>query len=175
MEKYYLYAHNNNIISRPFVSGPFTSQTTLATDFLSDLSYCSHNNIIYYAYINTDNRLSIKNTLSSVNLYDISSVDGSLFVAPHISIHDGVFLLTYSLYTPADNKYMPKLFYLKNSPLEIDFAQKDASLTSAYEELLKEKDAIIDNIKLQYDNLMDIANKYRDEAHKWYRKYIDRS
>ena len=45
--------------------------------------------------------------------------------------------------TTANNKYMPKLFYLKNSPLEIDITQKDASITSAYEEFYKEKDAII--------------------------------
>lgn len=62
-----------------------------------------------------------------------------------------------------------------NTPIEIETVTKNASLPSAYENQLREKDAIIDNIKLQYDNLMDIANKYRDEAHKWYKKYIERT
>ncbi len=36
---------------------------------------------------------------------------------------------------------------------------------------LQEKDMLIERIKNQYDELMDTAMKYREEAQKWYRKF----
>ncbi len=36
---------------------------------------------------------------------------------------------------------------------------------------LQEKDALLERVKAQYNELMDTAMKYREEAQKWYRKF----
>ena len=45
--------------------------------------------------------------------------------------------------------------------------EADAMAAQKYHKTINEKDAIIDSIKSQYSQLMDTANKHRDEAIKW--------
>ena len=39
-------------------------------------------------------------------------------------------------------------------------------------EEIEQLNKTIESIKLQYDELMDVALQYREEARKWYNKYI---
>lgn len=43
--------------------------------------------------------------------------------------------------------------------------------TAPYKAMIKERDEIIESIKAQYQELMETAIRYRDEANKWYRKF----
>jgi len=43
------------------------------------------------------------------------------------------------------------------------------------EALIRQKDAIIESIKSQYETLMNTACRYRDEAAKWQNKYFSRT
>ena len=40
------------------------------------------------------------------------------------------------------------------------------------EEKLREKEAVIENVKVQYEDLMNTATQYREEAKKWRGKYL---
>ena len=41
------------------------------------------------------------------------------------------------------------------------------------QEILKQKEAVIENIRMQYETLMNTALQYKNEASKWYNKYYD--
>ena len=45
-------------------------------------------------------------------------------------------------------------------------------IEEAYKKQLLEKDALIESIKQQYNELMDTASKYRAEALKWRSKFL---
>lgn len=56
--------------------------------------------------------------------------------------------------------------------LQQDFQKKLQSEQNRYAAELQKKDAVIESIKKQYEDLMDTAGKYREEAIKWRKKYL---
>ncbi len=173
MEKYYIYNIGSRIYVKQASAGPLNHVYAVAGDFVSDLSSCSHNNTVYYAYINSGDTLVIKNLLSSSVLYEFKNTGTARIRFPHISLDGKYIFLTYALYEPSENSYETKLYRLKEQPEEIPCKNKTAAFSGLHK-MLSEKDAVINDIKLQYDELMDVAEKYRDEARKWYKKYTER-
>lgn len=58
---------------------------------------------------------------------------------------------------------------------EVQAKQREAALTTEYEKKIKELNTTIDSIKLQYNQLMDTAKRYKEDAGKWHELYITSS
>lgn len=62
-------------------------------------------------------------------------------------------------------------FYYIDENLSLKEFPNNAPDTTPYEAKIMEQNEIIDSIKAQYQELMETAIRYRDEANKWYRKF----
>ena len=57
---------------------------------------------------------------------------------------------------------------------EQQLAEREATLKKKYDKKIKELNTTIDSIKLQYNQLMDTARRYKEDAAKWHDLYVQR-
>ncbi len=67
-----------------------------------------------------------------------------------------------------------KTFYESQLDAERKFEEKLQANEALYNKKIKELNTTIDSIKLQYNQLMDTATRYKAEAEKWYKLYTQR-
>lgn len=183
----------------------------LCNDFQSQLTTTIFNACIYFAYINTNNELIIRNTMNSSIIRVTSLLDETSTCSPTITSFSNMLALIYDYYNPIDSSYIVKCSFpldddeilvtaktnsalsfqvlpcenclyvyandsSSNGIVKIDNKKTikrllsndecDYLASNQYNKILAQKNALIESIKTQYNDLYKVANTYKSELEK---------
>lgn len=169
----------------------------LAKDYLDGLSEAIYDGVIYYAYQNQERHIVVKNIMSLEADYVIEDENT---LCPVLSSIDGELVLFYlkknnlkcvlplkagqeiAVPRECENALVydvfcsqGKTFLYCDSLYEIEkighYKQMSCDIQKLKEEIAG-KDRIIESVKKQYNELMETASEYRNEALRWRNKFM---
>lgn len=171
----YLYPQNQSILFRSSSYDSFSHPVSLCQDYLSDDTEIIFQGTIYYCYISVERQLIIKNISVSEPVYrsdftgkhpKLLTINARLAVIFWEKDDTDVINILY----PLEQGSIQKMH--RQTPVHSEPALDTSLIEEAYKKQLLEKDALIESIKQQYNELMDTASKYRAEALKWRSKFL---
>lgn len=207
-KSFLLYTNRNQILLRQKSGDMIGRSLLLANDFANSLSSFFFNGTLYYAYINEQNSIVIRNSTESKPLFVTNVIENHSCSNPQIILFRKQLFLFYNsqdlqaqtyqvnclmplqnqktfpipdrfptlpdiqviateelLYFSLYSSFFHRLYCL-NSNLQLT----ELSAASQTDEIRKLRQKL-DSATRQYNDLMQVANQYREEAIKWRSKF----
>lgn len=195
----YLYTNEHQILLRARTSDGMTRPTLLAGDYADGLCDTLFQGVIYFAYLSQNNKLVVRNTQVQSSFYEIPLSSAFVLQTQTLQLCSlEECLLLFYMATDAKtgisslhldfplNPEKNDIFY--NTPVtdtqpvsnEKELLELKNALTTLREELKQSQQetahyqTMLESATVQYNDLMHVAEKYREEAIKWRNKFIIR-
>ena len=167
----------------------------LVSDFLDGLSDVVLGDTIYYAYQNQNGDILVKNVMNNEALFRVKSSENPDMHCPQLVVNKDRLMLFYMVTNPLTDRLSLRAVYpleegdSLNIPVDcenVDMLMQNEQKISEYEnqlntymqenrqaiQTISQLEATIESVKAQYNELMETAIAYRDEALKWRSKFI---
>ena len=176
-----IYAAGSNIFLRIAHFGGLERPIVLATDYNHGLNECVYNDTLYYTYISTDNSPLLKHLcLHCLSFGDIHNCTEAFPVPLPSCVTDisdyHIFNAGNTLFLYVNNRmfFIEEIGHIKEMRLVSEIKENDNNKNklAACQAKINEQAAVINSIRLQYDELMNVASQYREEALKWRSKFM---
>lgn len=198
-QKLFIYNYDNFIYLRWTQGTELSRPVLLCNDYSSGFSSTIFNNCIHFCYLNLHGDLILKNVMNANILYRLSSENLPDYNKPLLLSAFEQLILLYFITNPLDNTFrlhihfplsekeipisipsfptLPNIHFLPlTDMLILSFQMNPVTYycLNSNEEFyplcfIPEKE--LENIKKQYETLMNTALQYKNEASKWYHKY----
>lgn len=195
----YLYTNEHQILLRARTNEGMTRPTLLVNDYAAGLCDTLFQGTVYFAYLSLDNRLIVKSAQTNSSFYELSFTESTVPKSSSLQLCTfGEHLLLFYLLQEADtnasslhldfpfNPEKNDIFY--NTPVVMpqdtqwkNACEKAENELQSLKETLAQSQAetahyqkLLESAAIQYNDLMNVAEKYRDEAIKWRNKFVIR-
>lgn len=186
-----IYTADRRIFMRKKNGESYTRPLLLAADYDRSLCYILCDSVLYYSYINQENTLLIRNSNDFFPFFRIENAEGIEYPAL-FSLNNQLVLLYYLcgesgmtlncelIMQPGNQRTLIDDLYsaiFEAKPhVDYDALQEENASWHQKVAFLQQENSMLRNqlesAKKQYNELMEVAQKYRAEAQKWQNKFI---